>query len=224
MTDVTRLKRYTTLASAVDMLVNLRLPLLNPANWRDTNDTHFIGAFQECLRAKSIYAACFTQATETYHHWQVFAGANEGVCVEFDKEVLLESLVDKRQYLWDDIKYRSLKQLAIRKRINVYELPFLKRKGFSDEKEFRLLYRSSRHQAPAHFVAIKRPWIKRIILNPWLNDDLFQSLRTALQAIPGCRNMDVIHTSLINNTQWKDACAKVEELQLINRPLSRSIR
>jgi hypothetical protein len=224
MTGGTRLKRYTTLASTVDMLVEQHLPLLDPATWKDTNDTHFLGAFQDCVGAKSIYAACFTQAPETYHHWQVFAGANEGVCVEFDQESLLESLVEKRQYVWGGMKYRTLKQLSTRKSINAYELPFLKRKGFSDEKEFRLLYHSPRTQNPVHFIPIQHSWIKRIILNPWLNDALFRSISAALKAIPDCRHMEVIHTSLINNTQWKDACEKVEELQIFKVPPSRSVR
>ena len=200
------------------------LPLLDPSNWKDTNDTHFLGAFQDCVKAKGIYAACFTQAAETYHHWQVFAGDNEGFFVEFDKEALLESLVDQPRYMWDDMKYRTLGQLRLRKRINAYELPFLKRKGFSDEKEFRLLYHSNRQQKPVHLVPIRRSWIKRIIINPWLNEALFQSMKTALKSIPGCRNVIVVHTTLINNSEWKDACEKVSELQIVKRPLSRSVR
>ncbi len=223
MADATRLKRYTTLASALDMLVQEHLALLDPSKWKDTNDTHFLGAFTDCVKANSIYAACFTQAEETYHHWQVFAGDNEGVCVEFDKEALLGSLVDQRRYMWDDMKYRTLGQLRVRKRINAYELPFLKRKGFADEKEFRLLYHATGAQKPVHLVPIKREWIKRIIINPWLNDALYKSMRTALKSIPGCGNISVIHTSLINNTEWKDACEKVAELNIVKRPLSRSV-
>lgn len=224
MANAARLKRYTTLASAVDMLVNQHLPVLDPFQWKDTNDTHFLGAFQDCVRAKSIYVACFTQAAERYHHWRVFAGDNEGVCVEFNKELLLASLVEKQAYIWDDMKYRTLRQLELRRQINAYELPFLKRKGFSDEKEFRLLYYSSRPQKPAHLIPIQRSWIKRIIVNPWLNDALFQSIKAALKSIPGCSKLSVIHTSLINNTEWKDACEKVAELQTVRRPPPRAIR
>ena len=224
MTTEKRLKRYTTLASAVDMLVNEHLALLDPSKWKDTNDTHFLGAFLDCANKRSIYAACFTQAPETYHHWQVFAGENEGVCIEIDKEALLGSLVEQRAYMWGDVKYRTLLQLERRTQIKANELPFLKRKGFSDEKEFRLLYRSSSPQKSVHLVPIRRRWIKRIVLNPWINDALFESMRTALKSIAGCGNVSVIHTTLINNTQWKDACEKVTEFQTIKRPLSRSIR
>ena len=224
MSDQTRLKRYTSLAAAVDMLVQQRIALLNPSKWQDTNDTHFLGAFQEQIRAKSLYAACFTQAAETFHHWRVFAGDSEGVCVEIDREGLLGSLIEGDiKYRWGDIKYRSLAQLRLRKRINAYELPFLKRLGFGDEKEFRLIYYSSRPQKGVHYVPIKRAWIKRIVLNPWIGDELFQSMKTALQSIPSCKSISIIRTSLIDNTEWKGACDKVEELPLIRQPPIRSI-
>jgi len=219
-----RLKRYTTLAAAVDMLVEQRLALLNPAKWDDTNDTHFLNAFKEIVGSRSLYAACFTQAPETYHHWQVFAHANEGVCVEFDRHALLKSLMEmSTAYRWGDVKYRTLAQLRLRKRINVYELPFLKRKGFIDEQEFRLLFHSRKPQMAAHYVTIERPWIRRIILNPWLSDPLFASMKSALRSIPGCSKVSILRTSLINNTEWKDACEKVEELPRIQKPPERSL-
>lgn len=206
------LRRYTTLASAVDMLVNERLALLNPFAWKDTNDTHFLAAFQECVKAKSVYAACFTQAQETYHHWRVFAGENEGVCIHLDKTALLNHLNSSKSYIYDDIKYRSLYQIERRKSINAYELPFLKRKGFLDEKEFRLLYKSNKSQASVHYVQIKRSWIKRIVVNPWISETLFDSMKVALNSIPKSSRVKIFPSTLINNWQWKNACEKVSEL------------
>ena len=224
MPDETRLKRYTTLAAAADMLVEKRLALLNPAKWQDTNDTYFLSVFQEMVGANGIYAACFTQAAETYHHWQVFAGDNEGVCVEFDREALLGFLMDaSASYRWGDMKYRTLAQVDVRKRINVYELPFLKRKGFADEKEFRLLFHSRSAQQPVHYIDIERTWVKRIIFNPWISEPLFQSLKTTLQTTPGCSNVAIVRTSLIDNVKWKSACDRVEELPRVKKPPPRSI-
>ena len=223
MTDDTRLKRYTTLAAAVDMLVEQRIALLNPSKWQDTNDTYFLEMFQEHIRAKSLYAACFTQAPETFHHWKVFAGDNEGVCVEIDRDALLKSLLDSTSFHWDDMHYRTLAQLKARKRINVFELPFLKRKGFGDEKEFRLIYWSRvKSQRGVHYVPIEREWIKAIVLNPWINESLFKSMKLALNAIPGCNSVTIRRTSLVDNAQWKEAADKVEELPLTVKQPDRS--
>lgn len=202
MTAGTRLKRYTTLASAVDMLVEQRLALLNPSKWQDTNDTYFLEMFQEHIRAKSLYAACFTQAPETFHHWKAFAGDNEGVCVEFDRDALLGSLLPLPAYHWHDVNYRTVAQLRLRKRINAFELPFLKRKGFGDEKEVRIIHWSGRKpQRGVHCIPIRRTWIKRIVLNPWLNEALFQSMKLALTSIPGCSRVPIQRTTLTDNSE-----------------------
>ncbi len=215
MADATRLKRYTTLAAAVDMLVEQRLALLNPSKWQDTNDTYFLEMFQEHVRAKSLYAACFTQAAETFHHWKVFAGDNEGVCVEIDRTALLGSLMESTSYHWSDVNYRTLAQLSSRKRINAFELPFLKRKGFGDEKEFRLIHWSRvKPQRGVQYVKIERSWIKAVVLNPWIGEALFKSMKLALNAIPGCSNVLIRRTTLVDNAQWKEAADKVEELPL----------
>jgi hypothetical protein len=213
MTTGPRLKRYTTLAAAVDMLVEQRLALLNPSKWQDTNDTFFLEMFQEHLGAKSLYAACFTQAPETFHHWKVFAGDNEGVCVEFDRAAILKPLLEARSYHWNDVHYRTLAQLKRRKKINAFELPFLKRKGFSDEKEFRMIqWLRIKPQRGAHHIEINRSSIITIVLNPWISEPLFQSMKAALNSIPGCQHVPIRKTSLINNAEWKEAVDKVEEL------------
>ncbi len=219
-----RLKRYTTLAGAVDMLIEQRLALLNPSKWQDTNDTYFLEMFQEHINAKSLYAACFTQAPETFHHWKVFAGDNEGVCVEFDREALLKPLLETSGYHWSDVHYRTLKQLELRKKINAFELPFLKRKGFGDEKEFRLIQWSrTKPQQGVHHVAIKRSWIKNIVFNPWISEPLFQSMKSALTSIPGCRDMPIRRTTLIDNAVWKQAVDKVQYLPHTSQQPERSI-
>jgi hypothetical protein len=41
------LKRYTTLSSALDVLENKRLTLLDPAKWDDRNDTYFIELYRQ---------------------------------------------------------------------------------------------------------------------------------------------------------------------------------
>jgi Protein of unknown function (DUF2971) len=218
------LRRYTTLAAAVDMLVQERLALLNPAKWQDTNDTYFLEMFQEHMRAKSLYAACFTQARETFHHWRVFAGDNEGVCVEFDREALLTSLLEIRGYHWNDVQYRTLPELERRKNINAFELPFLKRKGFSDEKEFRLIrWERSKPQLGVHHVPIRRQWITRIVFNPWISESLFQSMKFVLNSVEGCDSVQIIRTSLINNATWKAAVDKVNDLPLSHNQPERVI-
>ena len=67
------LKRFTSLAGALDMLMSERLTLLSPASWEDRNDIAFLEAYRTKRGVHHIFAMCFTQAPETFHHWSVFA-------------------------------------------------------------------------------------------------------------------------------------------------------
>jgi hypothetical protein len=53
------------------------------------NDSYFLRLYREQQRLKSVLALCFTEATETYHHWRVFAPGPSGVCVAFKRAELL---------------------------------------------------------------------------------------------------------------------------------------
>lgn len=213
-----RLKRYTTFAAAVDMLTEKRLTLLSPARWDDTNDTAFLEAFRQHRTLPAVFAACFTQAPETYHHWQVFGSKGEGVCVEFDRKALLSSLPRKGSYLWGSVEYMTLQKLRDVKDIDLYELPFIKRYGYRDEKEFRIIYQSTNDADKAHHVSIELSWIKRIILNPWLHESLKPSMQSSLKRIPGCGKISVVQSTLINNAQWKRACDRLDEFSAILGP------
>lgn len=213
MTSVRKniLKRFTTLTAAIDMLVNERLALLNPASWKDRNDVAFLEEYARKRGAKGLVAACFTQAPETYHHWQVFAADNEGVCVELDRTALLTGLRDDDRYYWSDVKYLTLKDLGAKRSVALEDLPFLKRFGFRDEQEFRLIFECRESAVAMHHVPIRRSWIKRIVLNPWLHEELADGVKLALRSLPGCSALKVARTTLIDNSQWKAAMRVVED-------------
>jgi len=203
------LKRYTSLAVAIDMLAEQRLTLMSPSHWQDKNDVYFMETYRARRRLANVFAVCFTQVAETYHHWSVFAGGNDGVRVNIDKAALLTSLADDRRYSWGTVGYKKLDQMERLRRISVYDLPFLKRFAFSDEEEFRLLFDSDDAEAAYHHVHLDRKWIKSITISPWLPENLANSLKLALKSLPGCQEVKITKTSLRDNAQWKGATDRV---------------
>jgi len=73
------LRRYTTLPSLLDLLVTKHLTLLTPDSWDDKNDAFYLQQYKDKKKLKAVYAMCFTEGNETYHHWRVFSGGNGGV-------------------------------------------------------------------------------------------------------------------------------------------------
>lgn len=198
------LKRYTSLSVAIDTLMNGRLTLLSPSSWQDRNDVAFMEGYRNACGLGGVLVACFTQAPETYHHWGVFAGGNEGVRLDFDKTALLRSLEGDDRYAWGDVRYLTLKQIAAR-RVSAGELPFLKRYAFKDEQEFRLLYRSEEPAPPFHHIPIRHEWVRGVTLSPWLPENLIEPIKQALRALPGCTRVRLQRTNLRDHAEWKKA-------------------
>ncbi len=211
MTEPTErtLKRFTSLAIAIDMLVERRITLLSPETWDDQNDFAFVDAYRKARNVGKVFALCFTQAPETFHHWRVFAPGLEGVRVNIDKYALLTSLAGDPRYVWNDIEYRTLERMAAASAIDVFDLPFFKRYPFRDELEFRLLYECDDPRAKFHHVPIERDWIESITVSPWMPANLVDSMRIALTSIPGCETLKVHKTTLRENNRWKGATKRV---------------
>jgi hypothetical protein len=203
------LKRYTALSVAIDLLTEQRLTLLAPATWQDKNDIAFLEAYRAKREVANVFATCFTQAPETYHHWSVFASHNEGVRININKRLFLSSLRGKKGFLWNDVSYKTLDQLKALSKIDIYELPFLKRWAFRDEKEFRLLVECEDAAERFKSVELRREWVTSVTLSPWLPENLVISVKAALKSLPGCGKVRVQGTSLRDNEGWKSAADRV---------------
>src|SRR5882724_9846094 len=86
------LHRYTSLPSALDLLLEQRLFLGSPSRWADRNDSIFLEEYRKRKSAKAVFAVCLTEAEETSHHWTAFASGTDGVRIEFDKRSFLEAV------------------------------------------------------------------------------------------------------------------------------------
>ena len=84
-------------------------------------------------------------------------------------------------------------------------LPFLKRAGFTDEDEYRIVVETTNDDQGAVFIDCPIAWIDRIYVNPWLPQTQVESLIATLKELPGCKNVDVRRSYLIDSTTWKRA-------------------
>ncbi len=207
----TTLKRFTSLGIAIDMLVERRITLVSPERWDDRNDVALLEAYRKRRGVEKLYAMCFTQAPETYHHWSVFAGGLEGVRVNIDKLALLSSLKDNPRYVWNDVEYLTLEKMKTYRKIDVFDIPFFKRYAFRDELEFRLLYECGDKKKVVHHVPVQLDWIKGITVSPWMPTNLVDSLKAAIHSINGCERIRVTKTSLRENDRWKNASRRIAE-------------
>ncbi len=206
-TNSSFLRRYTTLPALLHILHNRQITLLSPASWDDRNDAFFLSQYKDQMKAQSVLALCFSMASETYHHWRVFTHGSEGVCVEFEREILLAKLSRIDGLRSGPVKYERIDILET-KPPSVDDLPFLKRLPYGDEQEFRLVYLDRLRTVEAKPLSIDLRAISRITLNPWMPKSLVSSVKATIQSIVGCSKIQVIRTTLLENERWKNTAIR----------------
>jgi len=203
------LNRYTSLPVAIDVLFQRRITLLSPETWEDRNDAFYLERYREEKELQTLVAICFSTLRETFHHWKVFSGGSSGVCIEFDKARLLKAFTNSKGFRYDEMKYRWVKTVKS-KRPAVENWPFLKRKAFRDEGEFRIIYENSEAHERTKHVEIDLRTINKVTLSPWLPDPVVKSVRALIKTIKGCQQLKVNRSSLIDNAGWKKAIERAE--------------
>jgi hypothetical protein len=198
-------RRYTTLSSALDTLAQKRLVLLSPSKWDDLNDVRFMELYRSHAAVGSVLALCCTLATETYHHWRVFTQGMEGICIEFDRRLLEMDLNGVPQLEMRKVDYLKVGQLEALHRNEAHRLPYVKREGFSDEREWRIVMTCIEGAVMAKTVSINLTSIHRILLNPWMPPTLADNLRGIIRKLPGCESIKIEASRLTNSQRWKSA-------------------
>lgn len=152
-----------------------------------------------------LYALCAATCSETYHHWRVFTSSSDGACIEIDRSKFEGILLEYENIRFDNVEYLILKDVERLSADHLPKLPFLKRYGFAAEYEYRVVAETTEEQEPAFKVGFPASTISKIILNPWLPESIVDSVKSTLRGIPGCENLPVTRSTLINNARWQNA-------------------
>ena len=198
------LRRYTNFPATLHILQNSCLTLLSPDSWDDRNDAFFMAEYKKRSAAKSVLALCFAEAHETYHHWRVFSAGFDGVCLEFDKAKLQETVKGDDRFTCKSVEYRTIDK-AETSGITEVDLPFVKRFPFKDDHEFRILFVDRDEHRESERLNISLDWIKCITLRPWMPKPLENAVILTLKSIKRCNNLKVYQSTLIENERWKSA-------------------
>jgi hypothetical protein len=198
----TVLRRYTDLPALLHYLRTGCITLLDPRTWDDRNDSHYLSVYKEKKRLRTVLALCFSEASETYHHWSVFSRGPAGVCIIFDRETLFETLNKFQGTHCARVKYLSIAR-ARSLTLRTSELPFLKRAGYKPESEYRVIYESKTKYLPSLKIPVPVSCIRSVSLSPWLHTDLTQTTVETVRSLPGCENVKISRSTLISNEQWK---------------------
>jgi hypothetical protein len=184
------------------MLVNQRLTLVDPKWWEDPNDAHMIDQYKERRALKFVGAACLTRSLESFHHWKMFSNGMDGVCLEFDEDELKRYIMPHANLRMKDVRYIKVADILDDQRYPLLEMPFFKRLGFAAEQETRIIYESLDAHEYFH-IPIDSSCIKRVVISPFMPQNLFQSAKHAICLIESCSRLKVERSRLFDSTTWQ---------------------
>jgi hypothetical protein len=197
------LKRYTNVPALLYLLKNRAVTLLDPKSWDDRNDSYFLSLYKEKMALKTVLAVCFTEIGETYHHWRVFADGSSGVCITFKHDALINAIKKNAEVRVGPVEYVTIEKLK-GMNLRIKKLPFIKRYGFQDESEFRIIYANKVSIHDTMDIAVPLDCIEKISLNPWIPKALADSLKDTLRSIEGCKKIKISRSNLIDSAKWKN--------------------
>jgi hypothetical protein len=181
-------------------LYDLHQSFVRAPNGLSSNDSFFITTYKNRLKLQSVLALCFAEYHETYFHWKLYAGDACGICIEFDKDLLLSNLNCFTGIRFGYVRYKKLDEL---KGIELDQLPFTKRYGFSEENEFRILYEDKDNKFSRKDIPIDINCIRRVIFNPWIPQHVYKSNRDIIKKMCEVKQLNIIKSTINNNKTWK---------------------
>jgi hypothetical protein len=206
------LRRYTSLPAVVALLQNQALTLTDPNNWEDKNDRFTIGLYKQRRKLQSVLGACFSGTQETFHHWKVFGGGAGGVCVVFKRLAFEKALKGQTGVRFELVKYQKLNGSDPLKNVAERDLPLLKRVGYKDELEYRVLWESKTEKLDLYDLKVPLNSIEKIVVNPWLPTNLAETVRSLLQNLVKSCDKDLLikieRSYLVDSFTWKKAVEK----------------
>jgi hypothetical protein len=146
----TRLCHYTSLSKLVSILESGTLRLNDPAEWEDKNDAASVLAYLRKTGAEQVRAVSFADGDEQIHHWFEYAHKEYGAGIRFKTPALLAALKKEKRFVCGPMCYTPLNELSA-KELKTYapeELPFIKRRPYESEQEYRVLWTGGLAETP----------------------------------------------------------------------------
>jgi len=172
----------------------------NPDDWEDRNDAKFMKLYQDNKNWKEIRSLCFTMAYDRIHFWKGFANEGTGVRLLFNKEKLKKDISEA------NLVCRKVTYPGNDEDISKYflkDLPFLKRRHFEDEKEFRVVGELAQSKDTL-IMGFKASSLVEILIDPRLEEPTAECVKKSIKCM--CKGdlegVEVLQSRMLYHDDW----------------------
>lgn len=191
-----KINRFTQLPVLLDYLERGKLVLLDPKHWDDKNDTLIIEEYKKRAKINKLFALCFSSGSETIHHWKTFANGSSGCCIQFDTEQLNLIFKKKKQLKFRQVEYRLINETKPGT-FRLYDIPFIKRRPYETENEYRLIWQGD--QGDYFEVDVPISLVTRVTFSQQMPLTVFETIKSML-----IRNYPVLKGKIFRSTLYEN--------------------
>jgi hypothetical protein len=189
-------RKNVTLSVLLDILNRKKITMLSPMNWPDKNDSFVLDEYRKKKGAEHVYATCFSIDTDSVYHWNSFSNGSEGCRIEIKAQKFLERINSYQKIVHGEVKYLPV---DFSKKIPLDQWPFVKRKQFACEHEYRLVLLTDNPEP--YEIDLDPQLIDRISLSDSMPKSVAESVKEIIHKL--CPNINVYCSTLNDNKQWQ---------------------
>ena len=171
--------------------------MLSPKNWSDKNDSFVMEKYREKKNAKYVCATCFSIESESVYHWNAFSDGSEGCQLVIKAQKFLDRLAAYHGVVHGEVEYLPVN---FDKNVPLDQYPFVKRKQFACEREYRLVMLSD--ECDTYPISLDSEVIRSISLSDKMPKSVAESVKKIINDL--YPNVDVYCSTLNDNAQWKN--------------------
>ena len=148
---------------------------------------------------KSILATCFCYGNESNYHWNAFSKEEDGCMIAFDFGKFVNHVAENYpDVCMGNVQYKYLQELD--EKIKLDDIPFIKRKPYACEKEFRFIQLFDEEKT-SFDIDFDLSFIKKIVLTQKLPDCIFRTIRKKIAEF-GIPAQKITVSSILENRAW----------------------
>ncbi|MDR2482473.1 MAG: hypothetical protein LBD08_02445 [Treponema sp.] len=190
---------YTSLANLVSILETGALILSDPARWEDRNDAASVEAYRRKTGAAQVRVLSLASGDEQIHLWFAYARKEYGAYLRFNTSALLAALERIPGLVCGPLRYTPREDISAAelRAAGPEALPFIKRRPYEAEQEYRVLWTGGPDESPPEIPIAGL--LDRVTLAPGMAAPFGPALAEMLAAR---YTLKVQRSRLLNSPDW----------------------
>ena len=83
-------------------------------------------------------------------------------------------------------------------------MPFIKLNAYEGEQEYRFTLEGGADAAMPTWLSFDAELVARVVVSPWMKDELLSNFSTEVKKISGLKHVDVVRSTVLEKTEWTE--------------------